>query len=96
MEIDLTSYLTARYLGVKHYGLLYGILYIVVAIGGGFGPTLFGLAYDRMGSYSQILAVSAAGAVVSGLLLLTLGAYPRFAAPLAARGGGEVIGHEKA
>ena len=33
VEIDLTSYLTARYLGVKHYGLLYGILYVVVAIG---------------------------------------------------------------
>lgn len=96
VEIDLTSYLTARYLGVKHYGLLYGILYIVVAIGGGFGPTLFGLAYDRMGSYSQILAVSAAGAVFSGLLLLTLGTYPRFAAPLAAGGSREVTGHEKA
>jgi MFS family permease len=80
VEIDLTSYLTARYLGVKHYGLLYGILYVVVAIGGGFGPTLFGLAYDKTGSYTGILAVSSIGAVFSGLLLLTLGAYPRFTA----------------
>jgi MFS family permease len=80
VEIDLTSYLTARYLGVKHYGLLYGILYVVVAIGGGFGPALFGLAYDKMGSYTGILAVSSIGAVFSGLLLLTLGAYPRFTA----------------
>jgi cyanate permease len=51
-----------------------------VAIGGGFGPTLFGLAYDKTGSYSGILAASSIGAVLSGLLLLTLGAYPRFSA----------------
>jgi hypothetical protein len=42
------------------------------------------------------LAVSAGGAVFSGLLLLTLGAYPRFAAPLAGNGRREVTAHEKA
>jgi MFS family permease len=79
VEIDLTSYLTARYLGVRHYGLVYGLLYVVVALGAGVGPALYGLAFDHYGTYGQALELSVAGALLSAVLLLTLGKYPRFA-----------------
>ena len=80
VEIDLTSYLVARYLGVKHYGQLYGILYSFIAFGGGLGPSCFGWAYDRWGSYSLVLRMAGGGLVLSAALLLLLGPYTNFKA----------------
>ena len=80
VELDLTAYMTARYLGVRHYGLLYGLLYAVIGLGGGLGPGLFAWEFDRAGSYAPALILAAGGLVVAGALLLTLGRYPSFAA----------------
>jgi cyanate permease len=80
VEIDLTAYMVARYLGVKHYGLLYGILYSIVALGAGVGPALFGRAFDRTGSYSEVLEAAAIAVILSAGVLLTLGRYPDFRA----------------
>jgi MFS family permease len=78
VEVDLCSYMTARYLGVRHYGLLFGILYSTVAIGAGLGPGLFAWSFDRTGSYATALFAGTAGLLISAGLLLTLGRYPDF------------------
>lgn len=77
-EVDLLSYLVTRYFGVRHYGVIYGTLYGVFAAGGGFGPTMFGYAYDRGGSYSQILLLCALLFLIAACLLTALGRYPDF------------------
>jgi len=76
LEYDMLSYLVARYVGVRHYGAIYSILYGIFAIGAGGGPALLGRAYDLAGSYTTGLRICASVLVVSGVSLLLLGPYP--------------------
>jgi MFS family permease len=75
-EFDLIAYLTARYFGMKHFGLVYGVLYSIFVSASGIAPAIFGRAYDITGSYQAILEVAAACFVVGGIMVLTLGRYP--------------------
>jgi predicted MFS family arabinose efflux permease len=77
VEVDLLPYLTARYLGVRSYAAVYGLLFGLFALGAGVGPSLIGWAFDRFASYSQILTVCAGLLVLAAILLLCLGRYPR-------------------
>lgn len=76
VEVDVLSYLIARYLGVRNYGVLYGALFGIFAIGAGAGPSLFGRAFDLTGSYDQILTWCALSMLIATALLLSLGRYP--------------------
>jgi predicted MFS family arabinose efflux permease len=76
LEYDMLSYLVARYIGVRHYGAIYSILYGAFAIGAGGGPALLGRAFDLAGSYTTGLWICAGALVVSGACLLLLGPYP--------------------
>jgi predicted MFS family arabinose efflux permease len=76
LEVDLLPYLVARYIGVRSYGVVYGIIFGLFAIGPSVGPGLLGHAYDRAGSYSQALQVCAVLTIISACLLVTLGRYP--------------------
>jgi hypothetical protein len=76
LEYDMLSYLVARYVGVRHYGVIYSILYGIFAIGAGGGPALLGRAYDLAGTYTTGLQICAGVLVVSGVSLLLLGPYP--------------------
>lgn len=78
-ETDLVAYLSARYFGLKHYGKIYGVQYAVFGFASGIAPALFGRVYDQTGSYDGILYVAAVMFTVGGVLLLTLGRYPRAA-----------------
>jgi MFS family permease len=77
VEYDMLSYLVARYLGVRHYGAIYSILYGIFAIGAGGGPGLLGHASDLTGSYTTGLRICAGVLVFSGLTLMLLGPYPK-------------------
>jgi cyanate permease len=77
VEVDLLPYLTARYIGVRSYGAIYGTLFGLFALGAGIGPTLIGWSFDRFNSYSQILTVCAGLLLLAALLLLCLGRYPQ-------------------
>jgi predicted MFS family arabinose efflux permease len=79
VEVNLLPYLVARYLGIRSYGTVYGILYGILAIGAGAGPGLLGYAYDRIGSYTQVMAACAVLLLVAAGMLIGLGGYPDFA-----------------
>jgi MFS family permease len=77
-EIDVISYLTARYFGLASYGFVYSLLYSMVVVSASVGPALAGLAFDAAGGYAPVLWTAAG--------LLTLGALgvlclPRFDPP---------------
>lgn len=76
LEYDMLSYLVARYVGVRHYGAIYSVLFGLFAIGAGGGPALLGRAYDLAGSYSVGLTICAGVLILSGVSLLFLGPYP--------------------
>jgi MFS family permease len=75
-ELDLLAFLASRYFGLRHYGSLYGALYVAFSIGAGLAPVTFGRAYDRFGDYDTILGAVVAMSALGGILMLTLGRYP--------------------
>ncbi len=77
-ELDLMAFLASRYFGLRHYGALYGGVYVAFSLGAGLAPAAFGLAYDEVGSYESILRFVTAISLVGALLMLTLGRYPKW------------------
>ena len=88
VEYDLMAFLVARYFGMRSYASIYGTLYGFFALGAGIGPVVFGRSFDRTGSYSTVLAASAALLFLGALLLLTLGRYRQFDRPADEAPGG--------
>ncbi len=78
VEYDLMAFLVARYFGMKSYSGIYGSLYGFFALGAGIGPVVFGMAYDKSGSYAQPLLMSAGLFLIGAVLLLCLGRYRKF------------------
>lgn len=66
-EIDLVSYLVARYFGLRAYGRVYGVLYAFVVAGTALSPTAYGLCFDHLGSYVAVLQ-GAAGLLVTAAI----------------------------
>ena len=75
-EVNILAYLTSRYFGVRHYGVLFGIVYSMVIVGGGLGPLLAGTIFDRTGNYDLLAWAVIPLCVACALLILMLGPYP--------------------
>jgi len=75
MEYDLLAYLVSRYFGIRAYAGIYGALYAFFALGAGFGPAVFGRAFEATGSYNVALTWSMWAFVFCSLALLLLGPY---------------------
>lgn len=77
-KLQLCGFLTAKYAGLRNFGKIFGFMSSLVALAGGAGPILAGLVFDRAGSYAIFLIVGTIGSLCSGLLVFSLGAYPRW------------------
>jgi OFA family oxalate/formate antiporter-like MFS transporter len=75
-EVDCFTYCTARYFGIKSYGIVFGLLSTGAAIGNGIGPPLFGFVRDLTGSYRQPFLMDALFGVGAAVLLFLAGRYP--------------------
>ena len=77
-EVDVLAYLTSRYFGMQHFGVLYGGLFSAFTIGAANGPLLLAILYEQRSDYDLALQLlSFAALLVCGLTFL----LPRF--PLA-------------
>lgn len=79
-KLQIASYLTVRYAGMRNFGKIYGLVTSLVALGSGLGPLIAGRVYDVWGSYVPFLAAGVIGSVVAGVLLITLPRYPDWTA----------------
>jgi MFS transporter, OFA family, oxalate/formate antiporter len=75
-ESDVMAYLTVRYFGMRHYGLLFGLKFATFAVAAGFAPGLFGEVFDYFGTYDKAMYTAAVLFVIAACLMLTLGKYP--------------------
>lgn len=75
-KLQIASYLTARYAGMRNFGAIFGVMNSVMAAGSGLGPLLAGVIYDLSSGYGYFLLAGAIGSIVSGVLLMGLPAYP--------------------
>ena len=78
-ETSVVAYLATRYLGMRNYGILFGLLAGLINLGAGWGPVIAGAVYDAFGSYDRMLMAAGGLSVVFSLLVLRMGPYPVFA-----------------
>ncbi len=70
--VPLTTGLTADVYGVRNVGTLGGIINFSHQMGGGAAVLLFGLTFDRLGTYDPAFAVGAVCLLIAGLVILTI------------------------
>lgn len=70
-----TAYLQTRFVGMRFFGEAFAMQVMVLSIGMGFAPPLFGLIYDHFGSYDAMYWIVAAGATMAAFLYRLLGPY---------------------
>ena len=76
-ELDLMAFLAARYFGLAHYAKIYSILYATLAVCSGTAPMIFASVYDQTGSYDFGYGVASGLFLISVVLILLLGKYPK-------------------
>jgi OFA family oxalate/formate antiporter-like MFS transporter len=75
-ELDLMSFLAAKYFGLRHYAKIYAVLYSTLAVCSGTAPMLFAMVYDRTNSYDFSFLVASILFALSTVMVLFLGRYP--------------------
>ena len=78
VEYDLLAFLVSRYFGLKAYSSIYGVIYVVFALGAGFAPGLYGFSADRFGDYDFVLGIALLATPLFTVPLLALGKYREF------------------
>ncbi|MGW0590049.1 MFS transporter [Streptosporangium sp. NPDC002607] len=75
IEADLVAFFITRYLGMRAFGKVFGLMQSVFLIGTGFGPLLLGLAYDNFGTYDPVIPVLGGILVACAITIALLGKY---------------------
>lgn len=75
-KLQICAFLTARYCGTRHFGKVFVVIYMAVAMGSGWGPVVAGAIYDRYGSYAPLIIAGIPLTLISSFLLMRLGPYP--------------------
>ena len=79
--LQVCTYLTTRYGGLRHFGKIFGIMAGLMALATGIGPIVAGMVYDHFGNYTALMLAGIPMALLSGWLVGGLGPYPTWQAP---------------
>lgn len=74
-EGDIMAYLTSRYFGMAHFGVIYGCILAFFTLGSGVGPWIMAHAFDSWHSYIPGLTGLGAATVCAAAMIATLGPY---------------------
>lgn len=77
-KLQIVGYMTTRFAGLKNFGKIFGVMAALIAGGTALGPLLAARIRDITGEYTLFLIAGAIGALISGLLIVTLPKYPAF------------------
>jgi MFS family permease len=75
-ELDVITYLSTRYFGMRSFGRLFGFVLMPMAIGTASSPLLAAAFHDYFKSYDPFLWLTMGLMVVGGIALFTLGRPP--------------------
>jgi MFS family permease len=90
-EIDMIGFLTSRYFGMKRFGQLYGYLFASFVVGSAVGPSMMGLAFERLHSYEPALWMFGVFMLLASGAILSLGPYRYPAEGKAPAAAGRVV-----
>jgi predicted MFS family arabinose efflux permease len=74
-ELDCCAYLSARHLGTRNFGTLFGAINGMLLFGAGLGPLGANAVYDVTRSYDLVLYALIPLFVITAILFLSLGSY---------------------
>lgn len=77
-SLQLATYLTTRYAGMRNFGTIFGFISSFMALSAGIGPPMAGAIYDSTGNYTLLLMIGIPVALIAGLCVAGLGPYPQF------------------
>lgn len=75
-EIDISSYVIARYCGMASYSSVYGIAIAAIASASAVGPLLTSRMFEASGNYQSALLLCSGCFVLAAIAYLLLGRYP--------------------
>lgn len=76
-ELDILAYMTSRYFEIGHFGLFFGTIAGLIALGAGLMPIAINYAYDSFGTYLPALYGMVPISLIAATLFLALPSYPR-------------------
>ncbi len=76
--INGMAYLATRYIGLRSYGTLFGLLMGLLMLMSGLSPMLVNHIYDVTRSYQLVLTLTIPGALLAGTLFMLMGRCPDF------------------
>jgi len=74
-EVDLMAFFLSRYLGMKAYGVIYGVSFACFNLGNGVGALIGGLSFDHLHTYTPAFLGFSGVLLIACALFLTLGSY---------------------
>ena len=77
-EHDVCGYLISRYFGLRSFGKIFGYTFSAYMIGVSIFPFLMGLGFELSGSYTMTLSLCAILNLISTVVILFLGPYPKW------------------
>jgi MFS family permease len=80
-----TNYLQTRYVGMRSFGEAFALQVVAQGIAMGAMPPLFGMLFDRFGSYAPMYGIVIAAALAGTAVYMMLGPYRFGATPIRAR-----------
>ncbi len=76
--INGMAYLATRYVGIRSFGTLFGMIMGFMMLMNGFAPLWVNTIYDFTRSYQLVLMLAIPGALLAGALFMLMGPYPSF------------------
>lgn len=77
-ELDIATYLVARYFGMRDFGRTFGVQFSIATASAAVAPVVSGGLYAATGSYGGMLMGCGVAFAIAGIILLSLGRYPKF------------------
>lgn len=77
-KVPALVYLASRHFGARAFGVLYGAVNMMVALGVGLGPVIANYVFDITRSYSPVMWTAVPFLLAAALLYASLGRYPDF------------------
>ncbi len=78
VKVPAVAYLASKHFGQKAFGVLYGAINTMIALGVGLSPLLANVIYDATKSYEIVMWAAVPLLAVAALLYALMGDYPDF------------------